>query len=95
MLARRLDPRVVGTFVDLGWTVMYGPQLISFHYDHRSILRFDDGRVEVEDRTDPLWAPSLADPVWAAALAVLGLDLELLSFNPASLGWTQPLRMAC
>ena len=91
MLARTLDPRVVSKLVGAGWTVMYGPQLISFTFDHRAVFRFDDGRIEIEDRHDPLGAPELSDPVWRKALATLGIETGLLGFDQARRGWTQPL----
>jgi hypothetical protein len=95
MRRQSLDPGAVLTLITAGWTVMYGPALISFQYDDRLILRFDDGHVDVEDRSDPLRAPTLTDPVWSSALAALGIDTELLMFNSMVHGWSCPLAMAC
>ena len=94
----RRQPLAPGASLQLrtaGWTVMYGPRLISFHLDDRSILRFDDGGVTVEDRSDPLSAPALTDPIWSRALALLGIDAKLLMFSPRMHGWTHAPEMAC
>jgi len=90
-----LDPSAVRQLMEAGWTVMYGPGVISFHFDHRTIYRSDDGQVNVEDRSDPLCAPALTDPVWRPALAMLGIDTHLLMFNPVGRWWTHPLAAAC
>ncbi len=90
-----LDPVAVRQLMEAGWTVMYGPGVISFNCDDRTICRFDDGQVDVEDRSDPLSAPTLTDPVWRAALATLGIDTDLLMFNPVVGGWTHPFGIAC
>ena len=95
MRRHTLSADTVRYLVAAGWTVMYGPNVISFHFDHRMICRFDDGQVDVADRRDPLRAPALTDPVWRPALAMLGIDAQLLMFNPVVRGWTHPLRAAC